>query len=251
MKEPGVESTEFDSEMLFEQTVHVGVGHIGSDARLKLGAAADILQNASWFQMDTESALLKHFAEHGLNMYLVARQIDISRFPAYGEELRLRAWIYGCEGRRFGLRNTVMYGEDGGVCMATSATGAFINLENGHGVKISPDVEKLLKYDPSYPMELGPRKIAVPDGESLVFEPVTVSPHHLDSFKHMNNARYVDIASDCLPEGFTPRRVRMEYKRPATLGQRITPRLYADSPERLVVTLDGPDGVCCALEFTA
>lgn len=244
--------------MIFEQKVRVGMGHIGSDNRLKLGAAVDILQNASWFQMDTEKGLLGYFAANGLNMYLVARQIDIARFPAYGEELCLKAWIYGSEGRRFGLRNTVMYDASGELCMVTSATGAFISLESGRGVKISEEAERLFESVPPYPMDVQPRKIAIPAAEPELFAPVTVSAHHLDNFKHMNNARYVDIASDYLPEGFRPRRVRMEYKRPATLGQAITPHLYAEpaglagqNDNRLVVTLNGPEGLCCSLEFIA
>ena len=80
---------------MFEQKVRVGMGHIGAQNRLKLGAAVDLLQNASWFQMDTEKYLLEYFAEHGLNMYLVARQVDIFRFPSYAEDLTLKAWIYG------------------------------------------------------------------------------------------------------------------------------------------------------------
>lgn len=233
---------------MFEHKVRVGMGHVGRDRLLKLGAGMDILQNASWFQMDTETAILRYFAESGINMYLVSRQVDIARLPAYGEELTLRAWIYGCD-RRFGLRNTVMLDEGGELCMASSAMGAFISLESGRGVKIGEEAVALLEPEPPYPMDVLPRKIAVPDARPELFEPVGVALHHLDYFRHMNNARYVDIAASCLPEGFAARRVRMEYKRPATLGQRLTPRLFAE-PGRAVVSLDGPDGACCVMEFT-
>lgn len=233
---------------MFEQKVRVGMGHIGPDSRLKLGPAIDFLQNASWFQMDTETAILRYFAENGLNMYLVSRQVDISRLPAYGEELSLKAWIYGCD-RRFGLRNTIMYDAAGKVCMASSAMGAFINLQSRHGAKISEEAVALLSGEPMFPMDVQPRKIAIPAVTPKVFAPLEVLSYHLDNFRHMNNARYVDMASSCLPEGFTPRRVRMEYKRPATLGQSVVPNLFAESAERLVVTLNGPDGVCCSLEF--
>ena len=235
---------------MFEQKVRVGMGHIGPDNLLKLGPAVDFLQNASWFQMDTEAAILDYFVQHGLNMYLVSRQVEISRLPAYGEELTLKAWIYGCD-RRFGLRNTVMYDSSGELCMATSATGAFINLQSGHGAKISEEAVGLLNSKPMFPMDVQPRKIAIPSVEPRVFAPLEVLSYHLDSFQHMNNARYVDMASSCLPEGFAPRRMRMEYKRPATLGQNVVPHLYKDSSERLVLTLNGPDGICCSLEFLA
>lgn len=235
---------------MFEQKVRVGMGHIGADNLLKPGAAVDFLQNASWFQMDTEKNILAYFAEHGLHMYLVSRQVDVERFPAYGEEFTLRAWIYGCD-RRFGLRNTVMYDAAGAVCMATSAMGAFINLQTGRGVKISEEAATLLEPEAPYPMRVLPRKILLPDAEALEFEPVTVAACHIDYFRHMNNARYVDIAASCLPENFKFRRVRMEYKRPATLGQKLLPRLFFDSGKRIVVALDGPNGLCCALEFSS
>lgn len=233
---------------MYEQKTRVGMGHIGADGLLKLGAAADILQNASWFQMDGEKDILAYFAEHGLNMYLVARQIDVMRFPAYGEELTLKAWIYGAD-RRFGYRNTAMYDAHGDICMVTSATGAFIDLATRHGAKISEEAVRLLKMEPAHPMEMLPRKISLPDSPPQEFEALPVCSYHLDSFGHMNNARYVDMASACLPQGFSPRRVRMEYKRPALLGQKISPRLFTGEGGTLAVTLSGPDGVCCVLEF--
>lgn len=59
---------------MFTQTVQTGMDHTGADNRLKLGAAADIPQNASWFQMDTEHVLLDYFARNRCNMYMVSRQ---------------------------------------------------------------------------------------------------------------------------------------------------------------------------------
>lgn len=236
-------------EGMFEQKIRVGMGHIGCDRLLKLGAAMDILQNASWFQMDTEKDILGYFAQNNVNMYLVSRQVDIARLPAYGEELTLRAWIYGCD-RRFGFRNTAMLDERGELCMISSAMGAFISLETGCGVKIEQEAVDMLAAEPPYPMELLPRKIALPDAPAEEFEPVRVALHHLDNFQHMNNARYVDIASSCLPPGFAARRLRVEYKRAALLGQLLRPRLYR-TPERLVLSLEGPEAVCCLLEFTA
>ena len=52
-----------------------------------------------------------------------------------------------------------------------------------------------------------------------------VAKHHIDTNHHVNNAQYVEIARELLPEDFQIGQLRAEYKKAAVLGDRIYPRI--------------------------
>lgn len=236
---------------MFTQTLKIGMSHTGADNRLKLGAAVDIMQNASWFQMDTELALLDYFARNNCSMYMVSRQFRVERLPEYGETVTLKAWI--CDyNERFGYRNTVVYGPDGDVCLASFATAAYVDLASGRAIRIDKEALTRVVKEPAFEMTILPRKIPIPAAEPLSFAPVLTGPHHLDKFGHMNNARYVDVAADCLDGGFSSGRVRIEHKRPMQRGESIFPFLYRVSPGHMLVTLcNERREVAASLEFVS
>lgn len=202
----------------------------------------------SWFQMDTEKEMMEYFGQNQLGMYLVSRQIDITRLPAYGEHLTIKVWIYNCE-KTWGHRNTILYDENGKVCMASTSMGSFINLKTGRPIRIPPEIINVITIEPPFNMDVLPRKIAVPDGIIIEKEPITVQNYHLDSYRHMNNSRYVDIATSCLPDDFQVHRVRIEYKKPAIQGDVLTPKII-QLDNKVWVYLKRIDDICALIEFS-
>ena len=71
-------------------------------------------------------------------------------------------------------------------------------------------------------------------------EPVTVMRADIDYNRHMNNANYVRIAMELLPEGFEVRDLRVEYRIAAKLGDRLIPTLYPiDGGHIVSLAIDG------------
>ena len=67
------------------------------------------------------------------------------------------------------------------------------------------------------------RKLNVPEDAETVYD-FTVSPMHLDTNRHMNNAFYIDAALAALPEDRAPgkvREIRVEYRNQAVLNDHI------------------------------
>jgi acyl-CoA thioesterase FadM len=101
-------------------------------------------------------------------------------------------------------------------------------------------------------MEILPRKIPIPPSMARLPDTIRVQAYHLDNYGHMNNARYVDIASAYIPETFPVRRIRLEYKNMALCGDVITPYSAQIDGAALIITLNGADGkVFSVMEFTA
>ena len=63
----------------------------------------------------------------------------------------------------------------------------------------------------------------------------------IDTNGHMNNGQYVLIAREMLPQGFSVRQVRTEYKNAAVLGDMLYPKL-GRLDDAYVIRLDNVDG---------
>ena len=52
-----------------------------------------------------------------------------------------------------------------------------------------------------------------------------VMKHHIDTNHHVNNAQYVEIAREFLPDDFHIKELRVEYRKAAVMGDYLTPRV--------------------------
>ena len=65
----------------------------------------------------------------------------------------------------------------------------------------------------------------------------------------MNNANYVRVAMELLPEDFTVKGLRVEYRVAAKLGDMLTPTIY-QIEGGIIVSLSMGNDVCAIIEFT-
>ena len=95
----------------------------------------------------------------------------------------------------------------------------------------------LEKYpsEPQLDMEYLGRKLPVlPEGEKK--PPIRVPHYFIDTNHHVNNAKYILIGEEFLPEAFEVHRIRAEYKKAAVLGDVICPEVVR-APSRVGVKL--------------
>ncbi len=65
----------------------------------------------------------------------------------------------------------------------------------------------------------------------------------------MNNANYVRVAMELLPEDFMVKGLRVEYRVAAKLGDMLTPTIY-QIEGGIIVSLSMGNDVCAIIEFT-
>jgi acyl-ACP thioesterase len=230
-----------------------------SKGRLKLVSAIDMMQDCSQLWLESEPQIVRYFQENGIVQILVSRQVDVKRMPVYGERLTVCTSVYECRSF-FGYRNTMIYDGAGSLCLSSWSTGAFVNNE-GKPQPLPREQTAVLVMDPKADMEYLGKKI-VPPGEGRILRreaPVPVRRNDIDFNRHMNNARYVQIACEYLPEDFEARRLRVEYKIPAKPGDVLYPEVYEEPdnfmepglPQRVFVRLADAEGRPYTLmEFT-
>ena len=170
---------------------------------------------------------------------LVSWQIIIEDRPALFETVEIATQPYEFSGL-YGKRNHWIRGAGGKEYVKAASVWCLVRPSTGRAVRITDDVRSHYDVAPPAAMDYAGRKIEVPEGGTAL-APVTVKRSDLDSNNHMNNSRYIALALDCLPEGFSPSEIRTEYKKQAVMNSRIYP-VSAARGDGFVVTLADENG---------
>jgi acyl-ACP thioesterase len=235
---------------MYTTNQRVGASSTDGEGNLKLVSAIDMMQDCSQLWLESEPELEKFFRENNIAQMLVSRQTDILHIPVYGEQLTVETRVYDCK-KLLGYRNTVIYGGQGNPCVVSWGIGAFVNLETGRPEKLPDHILAGLCIDPKFEMEYLGKKIALPAEPVEPLNPIKVSRNDIDFNRHMNNARYVQIALEFLPVDFKVSRFRIEYKMPAKYGDSLYPAIRRDGGSVYLALNDGGEDpkVFAVMEF--
>lgn len=196
----------------------------GSDGKVTLLSLLNYFQDCAIFHSEDLGIGMEYLSKIQGVWVMNSWQIDIERYPEIGERVKIETHPYDFK-LCLGSRNFGMRGEDGRRVAVATTLWTFLNTDTGRPMK--PTEEMLEKYaiEPPYEMEYLERKIAF-EGEGERPDPVEVKGHHLDTNRHVNNAQYVSIALDYLPEGFKVCRMRATYHKSAVLADMLYPVVY-------------------------
>ena len=219
-----------------------------SEGRLKLYSALQMMQDCSEMWIDSEPGVKEYFAEQNMAQLLASRQVEIIRVPEYKEELTVTTSVYGMK-PMFGFRNTYIYDAEGKPCYKTWSMGAFVDKANGKLKRVDNATIASMTLEPQLAMNYGDRRIILPREGGEAQEPYKVLRADIDYNKHMNNANYVRIAMELLPEGFEVKCLRVEYRVAAKLGGVLVPVVY-NVEGRFIVALSVGDDVSAIIEFS-
>ncbi len=197
-----------------------------SEGRLKLYSALQMMQDCSEMWIDSEPAARKFFNDNDMTQLLATRQVEVIRVPRFKERLTVTTSIYEVM-PMYGFRNTFIRDAQGNPCYRTWSMGAFVDLATGKLARISDDAIASLTLEPKQEMNYRGRRISLPKQDGTVMDPVRVMRADIDYNRHMNNANYVRIAMELLPEGFEVRDMRVEYRIAARLDDLLTPTVYS------------------------
>lgn len=229
---------------------------VDENKRLKLFAAFQMMHDCDDLWIDSEPYAKEVFEKEHRAQLLAARQVDIIRVPELREKLTISTSIYECK-PLFGFRNDIIRDEQGEPCYVSYSMGAFIDLETA---KLSPLPQAMidsLTMDEKYPMEYCDRRVRLPhhpntpEGDAAgptECSPVVVTRDDIDYNHHMNNCCYIRIAQELIPVDFEIKRVRIEYKVAARLGETLTPVLYTED-DKYYVELKCERGTCAVIAF--
>ena len=219
-----------------------------SEGKLKLYSALQMMQDCSEMWIDSEPQVKDYFARENMAQLLASRQVEIVRVPDFKEELTVTTSVYGMK-PMFGFRNTFIYDAEGKPCYRTWSMGAFVDKANGKLKRVDDTVAGSLLIEPQLEMNYKDRRIMLPKTEGEVLEPVKVMRADIDYNKHLNNANYVRMAMELLPEDFEIKGLRVEYRVAAKLGDMLVPTIYKHDGV-IIVSLSIGEDVSAIIEFS-
>ena len=219
-----------------------------SEGRLKLYSALQMMQDSSEMWIDSEPGVKQYFTEQNMAQLLATRQVEIIRVPEYKEELTVTTSVYGMK-PMFGFRNTFIYDSEGKPCYKTWSMGAFVDKIAGKLKRVDDATIASMKLEQQLEMNYKDRRIILPKDNGTTVDPIRVLRADIDYNKHVNNANYVRMAMELLPDDFEVKGLRVEYRVAAKPGDLLAPTVY-HIEGGIIVSLSIRDEISAIIEFT-
>lgn len=235
---------------MYSFSSRVRYSEVNSEKLLTLPSLLDYLQDCCTFQSEDLEIGVDFLEAEKAAWVLSSWQIEILRYPKMGEQIRVNTWPYCFKGF-YGHRSFSIEDDAGTMLAKANSIWVFMDLEKMRPARILKKLTDTYEQEmgTQLPGEWGKRKIAVPaEGQKL--EPVQVARFHIDTNHHMNNGKYILVAEEYLPEGFTVNALRAEYKKAAVLGDMLYPAVTEERNLVTVVLADEAGNHYAVIEFS-
>lgn len=234
---------------MYKETRIIQASEIGFNNHIRITDLIDIIQDVEGAHIESLSALAKASRDEKFAIILNFRYVHIKSWPKYKAMLELTTYPYETN-QFFGYRNTIIHDLMGNLVVESYCLGSFINLEHKVPHRLSREVLNTLGNKKKHEMTYMGRKISLNRQIAFVKETKQmVLPSHLDYYKHLNNAVYVDFAYNMLPIDFEFNTLICEYKKDFQLFQKMVLKLYQTEEGYLIQFLDEQDTLYTIIEF--
>lgn len=208
-------------------------------------AIINYFQDCSTFQSEDLNRGLSYLQEHNRVWLLNSWQLEIRKPAHLGENITIGTWAYDFKGF-YGYRNFIMKDSQDNPLAVANSIWVYLDTVTGKPVKVPYDTS--YPIEPAYPMEYANRKISIPD--ALVKNPqITIVNSNIDSYNHVNNGQYIKMAQEFIPDSFSVRSMRAEYRRQAVMGDAILPMTFTSDNCITVVLADADEKPYAIVEF--
>lgn len=221
---------------------------VDKDRKLELSSIINYFQDCTTFQSEDLNIGINFLNQQKRAWIMNGWQIIIDRFPTLCETITIGTWSYGFDSI-YGYRNFVMKDEKNQLCIRGNSIWVYMDLEKYRPVKLTEDVTKLYVFEEKLDMDYAPRKIKLPDSLNP-HDPFRVTKSQLDMYNHVNNSQYIKMAEDFLPEQFSVKQLRAEYKKSAHNGDEIYPLTYEADNQYTIVLADSNGNPYTIVEVT-
>ena len=224
---------------MYKMDGRVRYSECGIDNKIKIAAIINYFQDCTTENSETIGVGHDYLMDRKRAWILNSWQVEIKRRPAVRERIEVSTWATGFKGV-FGPRDFCMKTAEGEELARAHSLWVYIDTESGRPIK--PTEEEIVVYEVGEPisMEEVSRKIKMPEG-AIEVDTFPVHKYHIDTNAHVNNSKYIELACEALPEDFEVKKLRVEYKKAAVLGDRMVLKQVIEE-ERIVAELCDEEG---------
>lgn len=226
--------------MEYRMKHRIRYSEIGADHLVSISQIVRYFQDCSTFQSEDIGYGLRITEAKNRAWLLLSWQIIVDRYPAFGEKITIGTWAYDWK-KFYGYRNFDMKDEAGNRIAYANSIWIYTDTQTMLPVKLESKELEAYGTEPRIDMDYAPRKIRLPK-EYEEKNPFPIIKAHIDTNHHVNNAQYIELAGEFLPNDYHIHQVRAEYKHAAVLHDMIYPRASVQA-DRHVVQLCNETGV--------
>ena len=229
----------FDSRIRYSETDYNG--------KLKLSSLVDYFQDCSTFHSKEENLGIEKELENKRAWVITYWQIEIERYADLYEEITIGTFPTKFKGF-LGHRNFFMKDKDDCMIAKASSIWVYMDTEKKRPIRI-PD-EELEKYKGESLFEMEDRGRKVQRGLSpMAKEPFIVRREHIDRNEHVNNCRYIEMASEYIKKDAKVKKLCVEYTNQARYKDMIYPYVSEEEDRTVVELSDKDNNPYAVIEF--
>jgi acyl-ACP thioesterase len=218
-----------------------------ANRELTVTGALDLMQDAA--DSHTISVVDPDYLASSHRIWVLNSWLVYFDKPCHGRDiLKMSTWSAGLN-RIFASRFFTIADSAGDTCVRARTFWFLVDDRTMRPVR--PTEEDIGYYIPSPALDLEDpgRKISVPDHLEQAEPPFPVRRYMQDAYGHVNNAWYVRMAMEYLPEDFAVRRLRAEYKTAAHWGDKLLPLVKREAGRVIVVLANEEQSPFAVMEF--
>ena len=219
----------------------------GGRKKSNMASLANYFQDCAILQSENVGIGLDYLADHHRAWFLISWQIEVDRYPAMGEKIKVRTWAYDFKAS-LGFRNIDILDENGIRIVKAASIWSYVDTETLRPARIEDEVSEAYPMEPAIDMEYAPRKIKLFDDHNVV-DTRKVMQYQIDSNNHMNNEAYIALAQEYVEDISAIKAVRAEYKMQYVKDDVIVVKRARDGKYVQILLCDEEDRVKCVVQF--
>lgn len=232
---------------VFELTTQVRFSEVDHRKVMTIPAIINMFQDCVTFQGDAVGLTHDVLKAEMRAWVLTHWHIVIDRAPRLHEQVALGTFASRFRGM-LANRNFYLRDESGELLVRANSSWGFIDLATGTLTRAEARFTEPYGTHEALAMPPESRSVRVPPTLAAC-DPIRVIRHHIDINEHVNNSQYVLMALDLIPHEEHPRSIRVDYRRPAVLGDTIYPKMACEVQRYVVALCDAEDAPYATVEL--
>lgn len=211
---------------MFSFDTRVSYSRVDRNGRVPLYEIMNYLQDCSNFQSEELGAGIEYMESEGKAWVLTAYKILINKPLKLGQKICIGTAPTQFKSL-FGSRQYFIKDEAGEYLVLADSQWILIDIDSRKPLRITDKDAEVYKTEPEFADITATRRIKF-EGEKQRMQDFQVKKTYIDNNGHMNNADYLRVAQEILPENFFCSELDIVYSKEALEGQVITPYIYKE-----------------------
>ena len=202
----------------------VSYSKIDRTGKVPMYEIMNYLQDCSTFQSEELHAGIDFLNNKNKAWVIIAYKIKFIKPLSLGQEITVGTAPVDF-GKVFASRNYCIKEKDGEYLIKADAIWMMIDTQTRKAMRIQPEDYAVYTAEEGFDDVKAGRRIKL-QGQGVAMPEFKVLRTYVDHIGHMNNANYLRIAEEYLPEGFQCSELEIVYSKEALQGQTVTPYMY-------------------------